>query len=658
MRHGIKYFILATLTVLPWHRSVALESEFQINLPPLWRTVSKSESAHLFENTHSKGEYLYIGVTDVDRFDWPQYLSQNIRTVSSKRATALKTFGLYHYTIDQHQSRPNASKGFKTFNQLNSHFTGIAGDPFRSIERQFFFQKKLYLISYTKKTSDILNTTKVDDLLNRIHPKLPRRFPLSDFSETASNPSAGTTDCDRCEETAATPKLPEQIRMPGSAASSSDSLCKDVPASQRRKPDENTFGLDAAIDHCVADSTWLSKVAKTNRALSSGKTLTPQGSLVLPSLAMFYAMAKPFDHLVNFKKTANEVKTSVGSMASAFADNPKGYAKLLAINAYKGATQASEKYFKCYNRTVQMSKLCELMVEASAGAGSLKLGEKLLSGAKLTSEEAAAVKNILEKESKTSKDLKLASKPLRTPEQIEKLKALAKAKGLNVADLDFEGTSADSQLARKLSGADRFAPVVNTDLDELVRSNGFQDRGVYAAKVGTNSKGYDLWWEREKVPTSASTPLKIIEPYKNLPDSMKEREVFWQKNMQAATTPGSKAQFTIDQKEGVRIAVNRIKDCETCPMKDHSLEVMAWNPETNNYTPFVYKKVGEDWVLSKTFHGKNVGESCTTCHGYKGTLLPLAKEYLSESGRSRKQGFGDNTYQYFKDTAGNLLKAE
>lgn len=166
------------------------------------------------------------------------------------------------------------------------------------------------------------------------------------------------------------------------------------------------------------------------------------------------------------------------------------------------------------------------------------------------------------------------------------------------------GTSPETQLARGIDAQDFFGFDGRLSLDDAVRTGRISDN---AAAYGSNRR---FWWEDSIVPASRSKSPEIGRLAREYGDANVRRTVGWPNtaaSVNGNTTNLASRRFAMNEAFTTGANGERVRTAG-------SLEVIAQNPATGRWEPFLYEWRDGAWVQMRTLRGTPVRDACIRCH--------------------------------------------
>jgi hypothetical protein len=365
--------------------AVGASWDFSVADPARWPSVSSSApdfGSHIYKYRGTgSNQFVVTRVLKVHEKTFSRSLETSLDEVQAERSRFLQIFGITRYSIINHEKLKSSMSGFKTVDVLHSQYNDPSGNVRHAIEFQYVRSSKAYIVTYVSEARSLSDADldRINKILLQFHPlihfsKLHALNNLMDWlidgaeAEVVSSSSSGTTP------------------MVYTAGAPLPSYCKDVPAEDKRGPNE------AEIQPKLDSASW--EDCKSN--------LKKGASEILDTLNKIDRATGP-DRI---EGTLEQAGAAVGSLAAAFYNNPNGMWNSFTsgiVNLAKKTAMSGVEITQCLNANAIQKRLCKALPGLVAGGA---LG-KLAAGGKVAIEGADEVTAALAKapkvESKVAK---------------------------------------------------------------------------------------------------------------------------------------------------------------------------------------------------------------------------------------------------------------
>ncbi len=155
-----------------------LAKDFKLGLTAGWKRMpSRAEGVAVFA-TERRDRVIAVKVFKQQGSDAPGFLKNYLKHVSDLRAKLLLAYGLKDYALIEHRHRP-AQKGWAAYDTIQARFLGLDAGDRQSLERQFAWDGKMYVVTYIEKSATLLNRDRAEAALDMFRPKISTREPAS-----------------------------------------------------------------------------------------------------------------------------------------------------------------------------------------------------------------------------------------------------------------------------------------------------------------------------------------------------------------------------------------------------------------------------------------------------------------------------------------------
>lgn len=356
--------VLFSITGVSAYASSALDTNFQITVPPYWKNLSTDSRIGVYKNERSRSNEIVVAhAFERKNFNDTHFenLHKRLKNLSEIRSSFMSQFGLGEYTILAAEKKALFKSRFRSTQIIQSRYVGLNGLEVQVLERHYWSNSMIYVVTYMLEAPALNNRSRAEIALNFFNPIGSKDRKPS--SETVSSEPVFDNDPKSKRAAAVQPSPIHDLDM---SDVKNQKRCESVPENKRRQPTDPSF-----LSHF--DKIWGTRKGCFLGGVDFVKDIL--NLIALPFKGLWAGTKYTIGAMSTtlYKEYHDQVNATMSTIAAEVLKNPKVFAKRMASETYNAISKSVGDVWYCYDLEAQVRVGCRVLADLAAGGLLLKV---------------------------------------------------------------------------------------------------------------------------------------------------------------------------------------------------------------------------------------------------------------------------------------------